>query len=325
MVVARIEDGHIHIQDKLREMVRLGAGLDEENRLSKEARERALACLHRFGERMRNFPPKTVAAVGTKTLRQAKKSRGFIAKASKALGHPISVIAGKEEARLIYLGVSHSLVAEEGKRFVMDIGGRSTELILGENFEPLYLRSLSMGCVSMSLKFFRDGDLNKTAWAKARIAAHLELRPVRKYFQRADFSSATGASGTIKTVGAIVQALKLSPYHITLDNLYEIRERMIAAGHLDVLDLPGLKAERKPVIAGGLAVLIATFEALRIKSMQVSDGALREGLLYERLGRIRCEDTRLKIVASVQQRFQISVNHAERVTKTARQLFIACE
>ncbi|CAK8717783.1 Exopolyphosphatase [Candidatus Electrothrix gigas] len=305
--------------------MRLGAGLDEENRLSKEARERALACLHRFGERVRNFPPKTVAAVGTKTLRQAKKSRGFIAKASKALGHPISVIAGKEEARLIYLGVSHSLVAEEGKRFVMDIGGRSTELILGENFEPLYLRSLSMGCVSMSLKFFRDGDLNKTAWAKARIAAHLELRPVRKYFQRADFSSATGASVTIKTVGAIVQALKLSPYHITLDNLYEIRERMIAAGHLDVLDLPGLKAERKPVIAGGLAVLIATFEALRIKSMQVSDGALREGLLYERLGRIRCEDTRLKTVASVQQRFQISVNHAERVTKTARQLFIACE
>ncbi|MCI5115693.1 MAG: Ppx/GppA family phosphatase, partial [Candidatus Electrothrix sp. AX1] len=199
------------------------------------------------------------------------------------------------------------------------------ELILGENFEPQYLRSLSMGCVSMSLKFFRDGDLNKTAWAKARIAAHLELRPVRKYFQRADFSSATGASGTIKTVGAIVQALKLSPYHITLDNLYEIRERMIAAGHLDVLDLPGLKAERKPVIAGGLAVLIATFEALRIKSMQVSDGALREGLLYERLGHIRCEDTRLKTVASVQQRFQISVNHAERVTKTARQLFIACE
>ncbi|MCI5119159.1 MAG: exopolyphosphatase, partial [Candidatus Electrothrix sp. LOE1_4_5] len=109
MVVARIEDGHIHIQDKLREMVRLGAGLDEENRLSKEARERALTCLHRFGERVRNFPPKTVAAVGTKTLRQAKKSRGFIAKASKALGHPISVIAGKEEARLIYLGVSHSL------------------------------------------------------------------------------------------------------------------------------------------------------------------------------------------------------------------------
>ncbi|RWX51325.1 Ppx/GppA phosphatase family protein, partial [Candidatus Electrothrix marina] len=133
------------------------------------------------------------------------------------------------------------------------------------------------------------------------------------------------ASGTIKTVGGIVQALELSPYHITLDSLYDIRERMIAAGHLDKLDLPGLKAERKPVIAGGLAVLIATFEALRLENMQVSDGALREGLLYERLGRSRCEDTRLKTVESVQQRFQVSRNHADRVTGTARRLFIACE
>ncbi|WLE96503.1 MAG: exopolyphosphatase [Candidatus Electrothrix communis] len=325
MVVARIEDGHIHILDKLKEMVRLGAGLDEHNRLSKEARQRALDCLHRFGERVRNFPPGTVAAVGTKTLRQAKKSRSFIEKASEALGHPIAVIGGKEEARLVYLGVSHSLVAEEGKRFVMDIGGGSTELIIGENFEPLHLRSLNMGCVSMSLKFFRNGDLNKNAWAQAKTAAHLELRPVRRYFQKADWASAAGASGTIKTVGSIVQALELSPYHITLDSLYDIRERMIAAGHLDKLDLPGLKAERKPVIAGGLAVLIATFEALRIENMQVSDGALREGLLYERLGRSRCEDTRLKTVESVQQRFQVSRNHADRVTGTARRLFIACE
>ncbi|MDU9050139.1 MAG: exopolyphosphatase [Candidatus Electrothrix sp. Rat3] len=325
MVVARIEDGHIHILDKLKEMVRLGAGLDEQNRLSKEARERALACLHRFGERVRNFPPGTVAAVGTKTLRQAKKSRRFIEKASEALGHPIAVIGGKEEARLVYLGVSHSLVAEEGKRFVMDIGGGSTELIIGENFEPFHLRSLNMGCVSMSRQFFRTGELSKDAWTSARTAAHLELRPVRKYFQRADFSSAAGASGTIKTVGSMVQALELSPYHITLDSLYEIRERMIAAGHLDKLDLPGLKSERKPVIAGGLAVLIATFEALRIETMQVSDGALREGLLYERLGRSRSEDTRLKTIATVQQRFQISTNHAKRVNRTAHRLFSACE
>ncbi len=168
MVVARIEDGHIHIQDKLKEMVRLGAGLDEHSRLSKEARQRAFDCLRRFGERVRNFPPGTVAAVGTKTLRQARKSRRFIEKASEALGHPIAVIGGKEEARLVYLGVSHSLVAEEGKRFVMDIGGGSTELIIGENFEPLHLRSLNMGCVSMSLKFFRNGDLNKNAWAQAK-------------------------------------------------------------------------------------------------------------------------------------------------------------
>ncbi|XOF32719.1 MAG: exopolyphosphatase [Candidatus Electrothrix sp. YB6] len=325
MVVARIEDGHIHILDKLKEMVRLGAGLDKRGRLSAEARQCALACLRRFGERVRNFPAGTVAAVGTKTLRQAKKSRRFVEQAGQALGHPIAVIGGKEEARLVYLGVSHSLAAAGGRRFVMDIGGGSTELIIGEDFEPLHLHSLNMGCVSMSRQCFRNGSLNQKNWKKASIAAHLELRPVRYAFQQAGWDSATGASGTIKAVGSVVQALGLAPYTITLDSLDRIRKLMTAAGHLDNLDLPGLKTERKPVFAGGLAVLIAVFEALKIESMQISDGALREGLLYERLGRIRSEDTRLTTVAGVQQRFQLSRRHADRVTETARRLFAACE
>ncbi len=325
MVVARIDDGHIHILDNLKEMVRLGAGLDEKGNLSRSACARALACLERFGERVHDLPAGAVAAVGTKTLRQAKNSRQFVRKASKALGHPISVIGGKEEARLVYLGVSHSLVAEDGKRFVMDIGGGSTELILGENFEPLHLRSLDMGCVSMSRKFFANEKLSPKQWKKAGIAAHLELRSVRRYFQKADWNSATGASGTIKAVGRVVQGLGLDPYSITLESLYRIRDIMIEAGRLDGLSLPGLKSDRKPVFAGGLAVLIATFEALKIKNMQVSEGALREGLLYERLGRIQSEDTRLKTIISVQQRFQISRKHARRVSKKAHQLLTACE
>ena len=325
MVVARIDDGHIHVLDNLKEMVRLGAGLDKKGNLSQESCARALACLERFGERVNDLPAGTVAAVGTKTLRQAKNSRQFIHNASKALGHPISVIGGKEEARLVYLGVSHSLVAEDGKRFVMDIGGGSTELILGEDFEPLHLRSLDMGCVSMSRRFFHNEKLTPKQWEKAGIAAHLELRPVRRYFQKAVWHSATGASGTIKAVGRVVQKLGLESYDITLDSLYRIREIMIKAGHLDDLDLPGLKSDRKPVFAGGLAVLIATFEALKIANMQVSEGALREGLLYERLGRIQSEDTRLKTIISVQQRFQISQKHARRVSKKAHQLLIACE
>ena len=325
MVVARIEDGHIHILDNLKEMVRLGAGLDENGSLSQESRTRALFCLERFGERVKNFPKGSVAAVGTNTLRQAKDSRRFLHKASKILGHPISVIGGKEEARLVYLGVSHSLVAEDGKRFVMDIGGGSTELIIGEDFEPQHLRSLEMGCVSMSRKFFQNGKLNKKYWKKAGIAAHLKLRPVRRYFQKVDWSSATGASGTIKAVGRVVSGLGLESYSITLDSLYQIRDIMIEAEHLDNLDLPGLKSDRKPVFAGGLAVLIATFEALKIKTMQVSEGALREGLLYERLGRIQSEDTRLKTVSSVQQRFQISQKHARRVSLTAHRLLTGCE
>ncbi len=325
MVVARIENGHVHILDNLKEMVRLGAGLEKNGRLSREARTRALLCLERFGERVNDFPQGSVAAVGTRTLRQAKNSRLFIQSASEVLGHPISVIGGKEEARLVYLGVSHSLVAEDGKRFVMDIGGGSTELITGEDFEPEHLRSLNMGCVSMSREYFHSGKLHKKNWEKATIAAHLKLRPVRRYFQKTDWSSATGASGTIKAVGRVVHGLGLDSYNITLDSLYKIRDKMIEAEQLHHLALPGLKSDRQPVFAGGLAILIATFEALKIESMRVSEGALREGLLYERLGRIQSEDTRLKTVSSVQQRFQISQKHARRVSKTAHGLLMACE
>ena len=325
MVVARIEDGHVHILDRLKEMVRLGAGLDENKNLSEESRARALACLERFGERVKDLPKGSVAAVGTNTLRQTKNSRGFLKKAKKALGHPISIIAGREEARLIYLGVSHSLVDDDGRRFVMDIGGGSTELIIGENFEPQHLESLSMGCVSMSRRFFKSGNLKKKNWKKANTAAHLELRPVKHHYRKIGWGSATGASGTIRAVNKVVTKLELAPYGITLDSLYQIRDRMIAAESLDNLDLPGLKSDRQPVFAGGLAVLIATFEALKIEKMQVSDGALREGLIYERLGRIQSEDTRLKTISSIQQRFQISQKHARRVSKTAHQLFSYCQ
>ena len=325
MVVALIEDGHIHILDKLKEMVRLRAGLDKKRRLSGEACMRALACLERFGERVKEFPAGSVAAVGTNTLRQSKNARKFLKQARKALGHPISVIGGGEEARLIYLGVSNSLVDENGMRFVMDIGGGSTELIIGTDAQPLHLRSLNMGCVSISQRYFSDGTLKKKNWQKANTAAHLELRPVRRYFQKAEWNSATGASGTIKTAGKIVTRMGFEPYNITLRSLYQIRDIMIEADSLKNLELPGLKNDRKPVFAGGLAVLIAVFEAIKIDKMQVSDGALREGLLYERIGRLQNEDTRLKTVASVQKRFQISCEHARRVSKTACRLFGYCE
>lgn len=325
LVVARIEDGHVHILDRIKEMVRLGGGLDKNGRLSEEARIRALSCLDRFAERVQKLPQGSVAAVGTNTLRQAKNSRQFLQSASEVLGHPISIIGGKEEARLIYLGVSHSLVTEEGKRLVMDIGGGSTELIIGEGFEPLHLRSLEMGCVSMSRAFFRSGKLSKKNWEKAGIAAHLELRPLRHYFRKVGWVSATGASGTIRAAGSVVKALGLETYHITLDGLHKIRSRMIEAGQVKNLDLPGLDSDRRPVFAGGLAILIATFEALKIDTMQVSEGALREGLLYERLGRIQSEDTRLKTISSVQQRFQVSQKHARRVSLTSHRLLNACE
>ncbi len=325
MIVVQVDpNGYVTVLDRLREPVRLGNGLDAKGNLTKPAEERALACLERFGERIRDFPSENVAAVGTNTLRQTKNARQFLHAAESALGHPISIISGREEARLIYLGVAHSLAQDQrGKRFVMDIGGGSTELIIGQGFEPLHLESLRMGCVS-SQRFFPDGHLHKSCWEKALTAAHLELAPIKAGYRDIGWDSATGASGTIRAVEKVIQQTGLAPYGITLEHMQILRGMMVEAGHLDKLRLAGLSDDRKPVFAGGLAILIATFEALKIRRMSVSDGALREGLIYDRLDRYQHEDQRAKTVRNLQQRFQVNPIQAEVVRKTAHKLFNRC-
>lgn len=327
MIVVQVDEhGQISVLDRLRESVRLGGGLDSKGNLSEESRQRALDCLQRFGDRLKGFHENDVAAVGTNTLRRAKNSRNFLHRAEKALGFPIAVISGQEEARLIYLGVAHSLSKKEnhGKRFVMDIGGGSTELIIGEGFEPLHLESLRMGCVSSSKAFFSSGKLSKSAFSKAQTAAHLELRPIKSAYRRIGWESATGASGSIRAVKKVIQQNDLAPYGITLEHMYQVREMMIDAGHVDKLKLAGLSDERKPVFAGGLAILIATFEALEIERMQVSDGALREGLVYDRLERFQHEDLRDKTVNAMQLRFQVEQAHATAIRTSAHKLFNRC-
>ncbi|OQX12097.1 MAG: exopolyphosphatase [Thiothrix lacustris] len=326
MIVVQVDaSGQVTILDRLREPVRLGGGLDAKGNLSLEAQQRAVDCLRRFGERIRDFPSENVAAVGTNTLRLTKNSREFLHRAEAALGHPIAVISGREEARLIYLGVAHSLAKDQqGKRFVMDIGGGSTELIIGQGFEPLHLESLRMGCVSSTLVFFPDGKLTKVCWDKAITAALLELRPIKAAYRAIGWESATGASGTIRAVKKVIQQTGLAPYGITLEHMYRVRDMMIEAGHIDKLKLPGLSEERKPVFAGGLAVLIAVFEALKIDRMLVSDGALREGLVYDRLERYQHDDMRDKTVRALQQRFQVDQGYAAAVHLTALKLFNRC-
>lgn len=326
MIVAGIDGhGHMRILDKLRETVRLRGGLDRNKNLSEEVRLRALDCLHRFGERIRDFPSANVTAVGTNTLRQTRKVRRFLDQAEHALGHPISVISGREEARLIYLGVSHTLAEDDAsKRFVMDIGGGSTELIIGQGFDAHHLESLHMGCVSGSQRFFADGVIDKKGWKRATTAARLELMPIQRSYRDIGWDSATGASGTIKAVRKMIQQCELSPYGITLENMRELQRRMTDAGHESRLDIPGLSDERKPVIAGGMAILMSTFEALEIEEMRVSDGALREGLVYDRIERSLSGDLRTKTVRIMQQRFQIDVVHAAAVRETAEELFDAC-
>lgn len=326
MIIVGVDaHGHVNIRDKLRESVRLRAGLDADNALSPPVQQRALDCLQRFGERIRGFAPEDVAAVGTNTLRQASEARSFLDQAEQALGQRISIISGAEEARLIYLGVSHTLIEPETqRRFVMDIGGGSTELILGQGFQPDQLASLNMGCVSSSQRFFPDGELGAEHWQRAILAARLKLEPIAHQYKALGWHSVAGASGTIKAVLKMIQQCGLSPYTIILPHLYTLRALMQEAGHVDQLAIPGLSDERRPVIAGGLAILIATFEALGLEEMQVSEGALREGLVYDRIERLQYGDLRSKTVAAVQARFHIDSAHAQQVSATASRLFTAC-
>ncbi|MEW6648107.1 MAG: exopolyphosphatase [Pseudomonadota bacterium] len=318
MVVARAVNGHLSILDRLRESVRLASGLGTDGELDAAAQQRAIACLERFGQRLRDMPPGSVRAVGTNTLRKARNSDAFLEAAATALGHPIEVISGLEEARVIYLGVSHSLPASPGQRLVMDIGGGSTELIIGEGFEPIYMESLYMGCVSLSQEYFADGSISVKAMRRAEIAAGQELQTIEQDYRRLGWVSAVGSSGTIRAVGDVVQAMGWSDGGITLPALHRLREAMIEAGHVERLsNLQGLPPERAPVFPGGVAILIATFAALGIERMQVSDGALREGLLYDLMGRIRHEDVRSRTISSLSDRYHVDKAQAHRVHDTA--------
>lgn len=319
MIVARMHDGQLRVLDRLRDPVRLGAALDRQNRIDAEVRKRAIECLQRFGQRLRELGPESVRVVGTNTLRRARDPE-FLDEAQQALGHPIEVIAGVEEARLIYLGVAHSLAHNGGRRLVMDIGGGSTELIIGEGFQPLRMDSLYMGCVSMSEQFFRGGKLTKGNFQDAEVAAGQELEPIQERFRRLGWQMAAGASGTIRTVRDLVVAEGWSEQGITLSALRKLRKALIDAGQIDKLKFKNLPDDRRPVLAGGVAILCATFEALKIDRMLIAQGALREGLLYDLLGRIHHDDVREAAVQAMAGRYQADILHAKRVEAVALEL-----
>ncbi|PWQ98805.1 Ppx/GppA phosphatase family protein [Leucothrix arctica] len=322
MIVSRAdENGNLTLIDKEKEMVRLRGGLDKKGELDPIVEERAYQCLQRFSDRLRNIDPKNVRVAGTNTLRNMRQSDAFVSKGSKLLGHPIEIVSGQEEARLVYLGVAHTLSNDHGKQLVIDIGGGSTEFIIGADFHPLKLESLDIGAASSTQRFFKGGDLSKKCWEKASLGIRLEILPIEQAYAKKYWSLATGSSGTIKTTLNVILALELERFGITLKALYSIRDRMIKAGSVDDLNLPSLSDDRKPVYAGGLAVLIAVFEALNITEMTVSDGALREGLLYDMLGRIRHEDVRDRTIEELSQRFNIDKAQAHHVHKTASHLF----
>jgi exopolyphosphatase/guanosine-5'-triphosphate,3'-diphosphate pyrophosphatase len=320
LIIARLMDGTLQIIDREREMVRLAAGLDDKNTLSNEAMERAMACLTRFGQLLRDMPPGSVRIAGTNTLRKARNSQELIEHAEEALGHPVEIIAGVEEARLIYLGVSHGLSDTGGTRLVVDIGGGSTELILGEGFTPQTMESLHMGCVSFSQRYVPNGYISSTNLRQARLAALREVEPVAGFYRKRGWEQAIGASGTIRAVRSVVEAMGLCDEGISAAALTQLVDKFTEFDHVDKLELPGLSPERAPVFVGGATVLLGVFEGLRIEHMSVADTALREGLLYDLLGRIRDEDVRSRTVASLANRYQVDQEHAERVSATAVEL-----
>jgi exopolyphosphatase / guanosine-5'-triphosphate,3'-diphosphate pyrophosphatase len=317
MIVARYSHGQLVILDRLREVVRLGAGLDEHGRLKREAMDAALSCLERFGQRLRDMKAESVRVVGTNTLRRARRKGAFLDRARAALGHPIEVISGIEEARLIYLGVARTMPSDPGLRLVVDIGGGSTELIIGEGLHTRKLESLYMGCVSMSERYFGDGEITDKRMKRARIAARLELEPVQAVFRSHGWDQAVGASGTIRAVCDIIRARSTLESVITPAAVESLIELCIRAGSLSRLRLPGLTDDRLPVFTGGLAILAEILQVLDIKSMRVAEGALREGLLYDLVGRLTDEDARVLSVRAMQARYHVDTAQAERVESTA--------
>jgi len=320
LVVAQPLDGHLKVVDRLREVVRLGAGFDAENRLGEEVCAHALGCLTRFGQRIRHLPAGAVRAVGTNALRKARNAASFIERAEAALGHSIDIVSGYEEARLIYLGVSHGLQDDAELRLVIDIGGGSTEVITGRRFEPEIMESLHIGSVSMSVAQFGDGAIDARRLRAAEILARQEFEPIEEAVSRAGWQSAIGASGTMETVAAVLAHHGWAKDGITREGLLRLRAALIAAGHVERLGELGVPAERRAIFPGGVAIALGAFEELRIERMRVSDSALREGLLYDLMGRIEDEDVRERTVDHLMQRFGVDRSQVARVRATVAQL-----
>lgn len=321
IVVARAQHGRLAILDRLREMVRLASGLDPERNLDAESQRRALECLKRFGQRLRDMDAHRVRVVGTSALRRARNAEAFLAAAEEALGgHPVEVISGVEEARLIYLGVSHYAPSIAGSTLVVDIGGGSTELIIGEGYEPRRLESLKVGCVDLSRQFFGDGRLGRRRFEQARLEVQLELRSIREPFRRSGWSRAIGSSGTVKAAAEIAHQLGLVDGGVSLGAVEEIIGRMIDAGRLADLKLPGLGSERAEVFPGGAVILAEVMVGLGLEHLDASEGALREGLLYDMLGRLRDEDARERSVRGMQRRYHVDEEQGERVEMTVGML-----
>ena len=322
LLVANYQNERLQVVARLGEKVQLAAGLDEEGNLSEDAMQRALDCLGRFAPFLNDIDEPHIRIVGTNALRDAHNSQTFIDQAEAQLGQSIEIIAGREEARLIYLGAAHAL-AETGRRLIVDIGGGSTEFIIGEDFEPKALESLRMGCVTFSRRFFPDGELSEKRMRKAELAALSELANIQRPYLMLGWEDPVGSSGTIKAAANVLHTYgdTLQEGLITRAGLKTLRDRIVKCKHVDKVALDGLKPDRAKVFPAGIAILSAIFEAFDLTQMRFADGALREGVLYDMAGRNSAEDSRLKTLEFLRRCYDVDTRQADNVAHTAANFF----
>jgi exopolyphosphatase/guanosine-5'-triphosphate,3'-diphosphate pyrophosphatase len=325
MEIGRVVGTQIYTLDSLREPVRLASGLNRDKLLSRESMQRGLDALERFGERLRGLDRENVRAVATNTLRVARNAPEFLNRAEQLLGVPIEVIGGREEARLIYFGVAHLQEPGASRRLVVDIGGGSTEIIVGTGYRPEVLESVYAGCVSYSMRFFPGELCTKGAFREAELAARRLFEVVSREIRRTGWQEAIGSSGTARALAELLEQNGFSDHGITIDGLERLKSALIRAGRTTDLRLAALKPDRIPVLPGGLAIMRAAFDELSIERMSVSDGALRTGVLYDLLGRARHEDMRDTTVREFMQRYGVDELQANRVGQLATALWQGLE
>ena len=320
LAVGRVVDDQIYQLDAMKETVRLGSGLTADKRLDVQAQERAIAALRRFAERLEGMPAGAVRVVGTNALRVAKNAPEFLRRAEKVLGFPIEVIPGREEARLIYLGVVHSLPLANHNRLVVDIGGGSTEFIIGNRLRPKAMESLYMGCVSYTGRFFGDGRIDRKAMKAAELAARENVETISARFEREGWREAVGSSGTARAIQDVLLRNGQSTHGITALGLAWLRDQLVAAGELRKVSLPGLRDDRVPVLAGGVAIMSGIFAELDVREMTVAEGALRQGVLWDLLGRVHHRDIRDVTVEQFAKRYHVDAVQGQRVCSLAQSL-----
>ncbi|HZJ92023.1 MAG TPA: exopolyphosphatase [Thiopseudomonas sp.] len=313
MVLAKTDQREIRILERIGEKVQLAAGITADLQLQDDAIERGLDCLRRFAQLIHGLPQGAVRIVGTSSIRVAHNRQAFIERAEDILGHDVDVISGREEARLIYLGVSHTLADTPGKRLVVDIGGGSTEFIIGQQFESQLRGSLQMGCVSFTQRFFKDGKITAARYAQAYTAARLELMELEQSLRRMGWQETVGASGTIRSVAQAIAAAGISNGEINKEGLTWLKHTLLDIGEIDKIEMAGVKPERSAILPAGLAIIEAIFDALELEQIAPCDGALREGVLYDLLGRHQHEDVRERSIQALMERSHVDIEHAQKV------------